>query len=75
MTWLRRWWRRLLGSHAIEWCHRCGRTVDVVWQSDDLLWNEISGDAGVLCVPCFDRRCAARGIILTWEPRELVRVD
>jgi hypothetical protein len=68
----RRRWRRLLGDRTVEWCHRCGRTVELVWYADDVLWNEVSGNDGVLCARCFDRRCAARGVILTWEPRELV---
>lgn len=75
MAWLRKWWQIALRGRGREFCHSCGRTVDVVWwEPTDVLWNEISGDDGVLCVRCFDERCAQRGVILTWEPRELVRV-
>lgn len=71
---LRRWWWRHVRRYDSELCS-CGRPVRVVWHADDVLWAEIHGDPGVLCVECFDRRCAARGVILTWEPRELVRAD
>lgn len=71
---LRRWWWRYARGYRHEICHSCGRPVEVVWHGDDVLWNELmGGPAGVLCVTCFDRACATRGIILTWEARELVR--
>lgn len=72
---LRRWWQRRLGDRTVEWCQCCGHTVAVVWRADDVLWDEIRGLDDVLCTLCFNERCAARGIILTWHPRELVRVD
>jgi hypothetical protein len=75
VSWLRRWWRRLLGDRTLEWCQSCGRTVAVVWLAvPDVLWNEVHGRDDVLCVPCFDARCEERGVVLTWEARELVRV-
>lgn len=68
----RRWWWRHVRGYEHEICDGCGRPVAVVWVTDDVLWDEIG--RGVLCVACFDRECAARGIILTWEARDLVRL-
>lgn len=71
---LRAWWWRRVRGYEYEVCHSCGCPVGVVWHVDDVLWNEIVGDpGGIRCVSCFDGECAERGIILTWEPRELVR--
>lgn len=57
----------------IEVCGRCGDRIAMVWLADDALWNEIAGKTGVWCAVCFDRECAERGIIVCWEPREVVR--
>lgn len=72
---LRAWWRFVVLGYRYEVCQGCGRPVEVVWHTDDVLWQEVKGAEDVLCVRCFDRRCASRGVILTWEPRELVRAD
>lgn len=55
----------------IEFCHRCGRRVNVFWRASPGLWNHVTGmgDGGVRCVRCFDHECRARGLSLMWVPR------
>ena len=37
-----------------ETCHRCRRSVGVVWGAADDLWMKVVGrPGGLLCVPCF----------------------
>lgn len=71
-----RWYARvraatlILCGHETEICGLCGGKVGLVWHAPDELWLSLSGfpgDAGVLCLPCFDRQAEAKGISLCWE--------
>lgn len=38
-----------------EICQRCGKEHNMVWHASDNLWFEVIGkEGGVLCVNCFD---------------------
>ena len=68
-----------------ETCDDCGRAVAYFtrawWHTDDDLWMEVVRPtesygaagrmvgAGVLCPPCFTRRCDALGIHIFWHAR------
>lgn len=55
-----------------ETCGDCGRAVAYFtgawWHTDDALWMEVAG-SGVLCPPCFTRRCDAKGVHIFWHAR------
>ena len=52
-----------------EFCHDCGRKVEVVWTADDLLWEGLCGESQAsLCIRCFDRRAWRAGMLLRWRP-------
>ena len=59
---------------VFEFCHECGRKVEVVWTADDLLWEQLCGQSQVpLCVRCFDRRAERAELFLRWRP--VVEID
>lgn len=67
-----RWlWNALTYSYEI--CFDCGGKVgphtDSYWLADDALWNEImGGPSGVVCPPCFTKRCRSAGVHVYWKP-------
>jgi len=66
------WWK--IRRYDSELCHECGRPYyssigDTWWHADDGLWNKITGGPdGLLCPPCFTRKCNELGILIYWEP-------
>lgn len=59
---------------VIEFCHRCGVRMPLVWRAPDPLWAEVGSEWGVLCPKCFDELARRKGLgVLLWEPREYPR--
>lgn len=50
-----------------EACWFCGRPY-MLWHSPDDLWTEFSGNSGLCCPSCFDKRARERGVWLRWRP-------
>lgn len=51
-------------------CGDCGTLENIIWYTDDVLWNEVvrqpnEGRCGVLCIPCFVVRVGASGLVPT----------
>ena len=52
-------------------CGDCGAANNIIWFTDDVLWNEImrpdgeTDDEPFLCVPCFVRRVHEAGLAPT----------
>lgn len=48
-------------------CQVCG-AANIIWFTDDALWNEIMPDDGIVCVTCFAGRVDDAGIRpLAWR--------
>jgi|GEM_PF-3928527 len=51
-------------------CCDCGTLDNIVWFTDNVLWNAVTGEqivaeqprAGILCIPCFVKRADAAGL-------------
>jgi len=59
----------------MEACQDCGNQYETVYWVNDSLWRLISPKpespgAGLLCIPCADRRARAEGIHLQWSVTE-----
>lgn len=74
-----RLWLKLLMCHLhlaagmVEFCKKCGVRQPLVWHAADEIWEEVSGQYGVLCPSCFDERADKQGILLVWKPTVEVR--
>lgn len=69
---LRGIWHSGVCRYRYEICMACGRPVGPHtgswWTASDALWKGVIGDpAGVVCPPCFTRKAAAQGIIVSWR--------
>ncbi len=60
-------------------CDDCGTGENLIWFTDNVLWNEICPNDGVLCILCFARRVEAAGyrplawrLLPHWEPTRAV---
>jgi hypothetical protein len=59
----------MIESFYGEHCMGCGREYDLIWMSNNNLWNKIWGaENGLLCPDCFDKRCRNKDILLRWIP-------
>jgi hypothetical protein len=51
-------------------CDDCGTLDNIGWFTDNVLWNEVTGEhviheqprSGILCIPCFVKRTDAVGL-------------
>lgn len=55
-------------------CQDCGTTDNIIWFTDNVLWNAICPDDGLLCIRCFVAKVEAQGyrplswrVIPNWE--------
>ena len=54
-------------------CDDCGTRDNIVWFTDNVLWNRVTGQnavheekhTGILCIPCFVKRADAIGLMPT----------
>lgn len=60
------WWVLIRGYDG-EGCWFCGRPYMLWWAPDDL-WVEFSGNSGLCCPACFDKRAERAGVTLHWKP-------
>jgi hypothetical protein len=72
---LRGCWHIVVRGYAYEICMACGRPVGPRtgswWAAPDVLWKRVIGDRhGVVCPPCFTRKAADKGIVVSWRAVE-----
>lgn len=60
--------KRFLARHMLvqEFCKECGRDIDIVWSVPDYFWEQVAGDATVLCPRCFANRLASLPDFYYW---------
>lgn len=72
----RRLWTALVHGYIGEGCQDCGRPY-LLWHATDDLYGRVTGRwpspdgesaSGLFCLACFDRRAAAKGIMIIWQP-------
>lgn len=63
---LRCFWDAYVRGHNGETCYFCGRPY-IFWHVSDDLWERFSGNSGLCCPTCFDKRADHGGVILKWE--------
>lgn len=52
--------------HPEDICQRCAG-ANVVWFTDNELWNRVIGESGILCPSCFVQMAEAKGINTAWK--------
>ena len=57
----------LVRGYDGEACWFCGRPY-MLWSAPDDLWAEFSGNSGLCCPACFDKRAERAGVALHWKP-------
>lgn len=60
-------------DETCEHCHKCNERYPQVWDTSDELWKRVTGiddGSGQMCMTCFDRLAAEKGIVLCWECAE-----
>jgi len=60
------YWVLIRGDDG-EACWFCGRPY-MLWYAPDDLWAEFSGNSGLCCPSCFDKRAERAGVALHWKP-------
>lgn len=49
-------------------CVDCGTADNITWFTDNVLWNDIAPDGGILCIRCFVKRAGDTGYDpLSWR--------
>jgi len=51
----------------IEFCDACGRRMDLVWHTSDILWKRLVPEGGCLCTRCFDGRARKQHLLVMWR--------
>lgn len=59
-------------------CADCGGSNllgGTYWFADNALWNAVVPEGGVLCAPCFTRRCEAQGVGIGWRAGRVGEIE
>jgi len=57
----------------VEHCQICGKKYSTVYELPDEIWKKItpkSGESGLLCMECAEKRAEKLGIDLFWRAKE-----